>query len=811
MPMAKDATNEDLSTASVPALHIKQRITSSSNAPPRRVYDSDRFKLVQRRRASNSPSHALSSTFKPISDRDENVEMARVIDPVFARAVETENQNQNQENVKTTKKKKKEATPQPVVPNQILETCVSARGDVATRTYVKGKFLGKGGFARCYELTCKQTGKSYAAKVVAKSSLLKLKTKQKFTSEIKIHKSLHHPQIVQFEHFFEDEDNAYILLELCRNQSMSDLMRRRKRLSESEVRFYMRQLVEGLAYLHEALVIHRDLKLGNLFLMSDMRLKIGDFGLAARLDDPEDRKRTMCGTPNYIAPEILNGQRGDGHSFEVDIWSTGVVMYTMLVGRPPFETNDVKTTYKLIRANQYDFPETAHVSRLAQSLVRRILRNDPGARLSLDQILKHPFLADEFVPASLPRTALLVTPPTCKRQSFATRHSDSEDFAGSAGGVVPTPSAASKQYPLQTRDVNALIQRASDPGALPNLLQLLPRAHKRGGSRKTAGLLGSTTTQLAPSGNTTVISSSHNRTTNAPVCFQDVLESACKTLSRFFYLQEYTHSSEGGDTRLSESSPAATIVAAAQRLKEIRAEAEAVCPLVPATLWISQWVDYTSKYGIGYMLSNGGSGVYFNDSTKMISSADGRIFEYIERQSSHNPGSESQVRYTMDNYDHALNKKVSLLGHFKGYLVDARAENDEADTLESQLARSFVLSSRGVGTDIGTLENCSGDGSTQPMVFVMKWVKTRHAVLFQLSNRTIQLNFFDKSKLMLSANACVATYLNRDGDLAVFPSATAILTSERPDLGKRLRYAKDMLQQMLDQGRLSPIAYHPCA
>ena len=141
--MAKDATNEDLSTASVPALHIKQRITSSSNAPPRRVYDSDRFKLVQRRRASNSPSHALSSTFKPISDRDENVEMARVIDPVFARAVETENQNQNQENVKTTKKKKKEATPQPVVPNQILETCVSARGDVATRTYVKGKFLGK--------------------------------------------------------------------------------------------------------------------------------------------------------------------------------------------------------------------------------------------------------------------------------------------------------------------------------------------------------------------------------------------------------------------------------------------------------------------------------------------------------------------------------------------------------------------------------------------------------------------------------------------------------------------------------------------
>ncbi|KUF98794.1 hypothetical protein AM588_10007896 [Phytophthora nicotianae] len=193
------------------------------------------------------------------------------------------------------------------------------------------------------------------------------------------------------------------------------------------------------------------------------------------------------------------------------------------------------------------------------------------------------------------------------------------------------------------------------------------------------------------------------------------------------------------------------------------------------------------------MLSNGGSGVYFNDSTKMISSADGKVFAYIEHQSSQNPGPEPQIRYTMDNYDPALNKKVTLLGHFKGYLVDARAENDEADALESQLARSFVLSSR----EVGTYTNSSDEGESQSMVFVKKWVKTRHAVLFQLSNGTIQFNFFDKSKLILSSNARVVTYLNRDGDLAVFSSSTAILTSERPDLAKRLRYAKDMLQQMV--------------
>ncbi|KAL3662967.1 hypothetical protein V7S43_011911 [Phytophthora oleae] len=739
---------------------MRAKLRRSSDAS-RRVYDSDRFKLVQSRRgsgASASPSHV------PANNQDENVEMERPVDTAPPPVVQ---------------KKKKEPTPQPVVPDQILEAYLDDNGYVKTRTYLKGKFLGKGGFARCYELQCEQTGKVYAGKVVAKSSLVKPKAKQKFTSEIKIHKSLHHPQVVQFEHFFEDSDNAYILLELCRNQSLSDLMRRRKRLSESEVRFYMRQLVDGLSYLHECLVIHRDLKLGNLFLTDNMRLKIGDFGLATRLDSPEDRKRTMCGTPNYIAPEILSGQRGDGHSFEVDIWSTGVVMYTLLVGRPPFETDDVKATYKRIRANQYDFPEDARVSRSAQSLVRGILRSDPGARPSLEQILKHPFLAEEYVPTTLPRTALLVTPPTCKPQSFATRHSDSERFVKSTGVTVPPPPAASKRYPLRTRDENAHAHRASDPGTSPSLAQSLPSAYNRDGS-----------------GKNTAVSSTRRRIntaaadTSAPSA--NVLEAAYKSLSRFFYLQEHSRSGRG-EQRLSASSSAASIVAEAQKLKQIRDEVEEIQPLVPAKLWISQWVDYTSKYGIGYMLSNGGSGVYFNDSTKMISSADGKEFEYIERQSSHNPGPEVRARYTMDKHEPTLSKKVTLLGHFKGYLVDARAENDEADTLENQLARSFVLSSHDTGTDTSG----SDDVAAQSMVFVKKWVKTRHAVLFQLSNGTIQFNFFDKSKLMLSANARIATYLNRDGNLTVFSSSMAILTSERPDLAKRLRYAKDMLQQMV--------------
>jgi serine/threonine protein kinase len=134
------------------------------------------------------------------------------------------------------------------------------------------------------------------------------------------------------------------------------MLRKRKRLTEPEVRFFMLQILGATKYMHEKRVIHRDLKLGNLFLDTRMNIKLGDFGLAALLVDDNERKRTICGTPNYIAPEVLC-DNGVGHSYEVDLWSIGVIMsflrisilmnrYALLVGKPPFQAKDVKVIYK---------------------------------------------------------------------------------------------------------------------------------------------------------------------------------------------------------------------------------------------------------------------------------------------------------------------------------------------------------------------------------------------------------------------------------------------------------------------------------
>ena len=201
-----------------------------------------------------------------------------------------------------------------------------------------------------------------ACKVVTKSSLKTKKAKTKVRlycavlniqclagiqlyAEIKIHKALDHCNIVRFVDCFEDEENVYMTLELCPNGSLMSMLHRRRVFTEPEARFFMVQLIGGCHYMHTHQVIHRDLKLGNLFLDADMNIKVGDFGLAALIESPGERKKTICGTPNYIAPEVLF-DTANGHSFEVDTWSIGVILYTFVVGRPPFQTKNVKEVYQ---------------------------------------------------------------------------------------------------------------------------------------------------------------------------------------------------------------------------------------------------------------------------------------------------------------------------------------------------------------------------------------------------------------------------------------------------------------------------------
>ncbi|EPQ26898.1 uncharacterized protein PFL1_05533 [Pseudozyma flocculosa PF-1] len=292
--------------------------------------------------------------------------------------------------------------------------------DSDNRAYQTGHLLGQGGFARVYEAVDPE-GRSKAFKVIAKSAIMKSKkNRQKILAEIMIHKSLDHIHVIKFEDTFEDDENVYFRLELCSNGSLNDIVKRRGAFTEPEARYLMTQILCGCQNMHQNSIIHRDLKLGNIMLDEKMNVKIGDFGLAALLKYPEERKKTVCGTPNYIAPEVLYDQ-GEGHSFEVDVWSVGVILYTLLVGKPPFQTNNVTEIYERIKKNDYEIPDEARVSLEAQELITNILTHNPAERPTLVEIMNHPWFRCGPVPLYIPATATKgapFLPPLSQQESL---------------------------------------------------------------------------------------------------------------------------------------------------------------------------------------------------------------------------------------------------------------------------------------------------------------------------------------------------------------------------------------------------------
>lgn len=150
----------------------------------------------------------------------------------------------------------------------------------------------------------------------------------------------------------------------------------------------MHQIITGMLYLHSHGILHRDLTLSNLLLTRNMNIKIADFGLATQLKMPHEKHYTLCGTPNYISPEIATRS---AHGLESDIWSLGCMFYTLLIGRPPFDTDTVKNTLNKVVLADYEMP--TFLSREAKDLIHQLLRRNPADRLSLSSVLDHPFMS----------------------------------------------------------------------------------------------------------------------------------------------------------------------------------------------------------------------------------------------------------------------------------------------------------------------------------------------------------------------------------------------------------------------------------
>ncbi|KAK2533578.1 Plk1 [Columba guinea] len=432
------------------------------------------------------------------------------------------------------------------------------------RSFVRGRFLGKGGFARCYELAEAEGREVFAGKVVPKSLLVKPHQKEKMSMEIAIHRSLSHRHVVGFHGFFEDSDFVYVVLELCRRRPL---------------------------------------------------------------------------------------------------W---VSVYTLLVGKPPFETSCLKDTYIRIKKNEYTIP-------------KKMLRSDPATRPTISELLNDEFFTSGYIPSRLPTSCLTIAP----------RFS-----------IAPSGLEQNGRKPLTA------LNKGPDSPALENL----PEKEDVAGLRELGDAV---------------------------------------------------------DCHLADMLQQLTVVTSAKPSERVAVrQEEAEDPACIPIFWVSKWVDYSDKYGLGYQLCDNSVGVLFNDSTRLIMYNDGDNLQYIEQNS-------TESYFTVRSYPSALNKKVTLLKYFRNYMSEHLLK---------------------AGANITPRE---GDELAR-LPYLCTWFRTRSAIVLHLSNGTVQINFFqDHTKVILCPLMAAVSYIDENRDFRTYKLSLIEEHGCCKELASRLRYARTMVEKLL--------------
>ncbi|XP_068164441.1 serine/threonine-protein kinase MARK2 isoform X8 [Antennarius striatus] len=244
------------------------------------------------------------------------------------------------------------------------------------------KTIGKGNFAKVKLARHVLTGKEVAVKIIDKTQL-NSSSLQKLFREVRIMKMLNHPNIVKLFEVIETEKTLYLVMEYASGGEVFDYLVAHGRMKEKEARAKFRQIVSAVQYCHQKCIVHRDLKAENLLLDADMNIKIADFGFSNEFT-LGNKLDTFCGSPPYAAPELFQGKKYDGP--EVDVWSLGVILYTLVSGSLPFDGQNLKELRERVLRGKYRIP--FYMSTDCENLLKKFLILNPSKRGSLEQIMR---------------------------------------------------------------------------------------------------------------------------------------------------------------------------------------------------------------------------------------------------------------------------------------------------------------------------------------------------------------------------------------------------------------------------------------
>ncbi|KAK3406922.1 hypothetical protein EUGRSUZ_K03054 [Eucalyptus grandis] len=342
----------------------------------------------------------------------------------------------------------------------------AGRGGRVVGDYLVGKKIGSGSFSLVWHARHRSHGMEVAIKEIATDKLNK-KLQESLLSEIYILRNIDHPNIVRLHEIIEAPGKIHLVLEYCKGGDLSSYINRRGRVPEEIAKHYMQQLANGLQVLRDNNLIHRDLKPQNLLLSTnDERsvLKIADFGFARSLQ-PKGLAETLCGSPLYMAPEIMQLQKYDA---KADLWSVGAILFQLVTGKTPFTgNNQMQLLQNIVKSTELQFPpESRDLSFDCKDLCQKLLRRNPVERLTFQEFFNHSFLSQKQ-PDGLLRSSkfsrTLDSFPSSESDPVKNEeelvHDDCFPFFldDDCNGSVRSPSFSSRRTPTQS------IQGLTDP------------------------------------------------------------------------------------------------------------------------------------------------------------------------------------------------------------------------------------------------------------------------------------------------------------------------------------------------------------
>ncbi|XP_075710952.1 serine/threonine-protein kinase PLK2-like [Rhinoderma darwinii] len=505
------------------------------------------------------------------------------------------------------------------------------------KLYKRGKLLGKGAFGRCYKCTDVSSRQVFAVKIISHTRKIVIQQRGGVEKEIELHSQLKHRNIVRFYHHFQDQKYMYLVMEYCRHKSLAHILRVRKLLIEPEVRYYMKQILQGVQFLHQQRIIHRDLKLSNFFIANNMVVKIGDLGLATTVEQCEKIPGVICGTPNYLSPEVL---AKDGHSFKSDIWALGCIMYTMLSGYSPFRAHSQKEMYYFIREGF--FPVPSYISVSGRRLIISLLASCPSSRPCIEDILTHEFFTQGFTPEKLSTT-------TCH--------------------TAPTFSFSINLTRFFRKAAKVLYRGVFHKSFCSDVVEA--EGHKSSIVIRTESLVSLSSDTM---------------------CEDERVEETVKTCNKSLNILikgRMSHRSRSASQKQRQVSGERAVEEITLILKdclhnivpgELDPKVQVTCPI----LWVTKWVDYSNKYGFGYQLSDNCTGVLLSDGTHAI-------FSPHLQKVCYSTSSQEHITFPEWSPPCKLDIKMRILRFFSQYMKENILEGGDLRAAPSRSVRTLCL------------------------------------------------------------------------------------------------------------------------